>query len=96
MKLLKDGKNEIMRILISGASGLLGSDLVHEAELRSLRILKLCRHKRSGYISLDFSDISNLEKLKEMDWDYVIHSAALREPDKCAEKHKYAEKLNID
>ncbi|MEM2897416.1 MAG: dTDP-4-dehydrorhamnose reductase [Candidatus Bathyarchaeia archaeon] len=89
-----------MKILVTGASGLLGSKVVEIA-------LKKGNDVYSGYLTHNPSignsirlDISNRETVlrvvKEKKPDAIIHCAALTDVDKCEINKELAMKINVD
>lgn len=75
------------KILITGASGFIGSFIVEEALRQGMETWAGIRHssseqylqdERIHFIELDFSDEGKLrEQLKGKDFDYVVHAAGL-------------------
>lgn len=75
------------KILITGASGFVGSHLVEEALKRDLEVYAGIRKTSSRkylqslpikYVELNFEDINGLKKLlDEHQFDYIIHNAGL-------------------
>ena len=91
--------NRELTALITGASGMLGSEIVSllEDNRARLGIAKILKHRQesvSSFISLDLMDDKELQRITEIDWDIVIHTAANRDPDSCADRPEDAEKLN--
>lgn len=82
------GEKTIVKILVTGASGMLGSDLV-----------KVCssEHDTKGVSSVDF-DITNLTNTVEYIWnvkpDVIIHPAAYTDVDGCERDVDKAFKVN--
>ena len=84
------------RILITGASGFIGSFIVEEALRRGLETWAAVRKNsprtylqdpRIHFIELDFADTDKLyEQLKDTQFDYIVHAAGVT---KCADKHDF-------
>ena len=86
-----------MKILITGASGLLGSDIVHSAERRIPQIsniIKTCSTPSEGFLPADLTTETGIRKISESDWDTIIHAAAWRSPDQCEKDKGGAYRLN--
>ena len=93
--------NKKNRVLITGASGMLGSEIVSlfEANKDKLNIEKILKHrqqKQPGFISLDLKKKKDLEQISNYDWNVIIHTAANRNPDLCAENPDNAVKINYE
>ena len=88
--------NEIMKILITGASGFIGSFIVEEALRRGMETWAAMRKsssrqflqdERINFIELDLNDPQQLEKqLKGKDFDYVVHAAGVT---KCLDQQDF-------
>jgi dTDP-4-dehydrorhamnose reductase len=88
-----------MKLLITGASGLLGSKLTELAITRSHQVysvdIQLPTHGIP--VQLDISDKNKVEKtLKRIKPDAVIHTAALTDVDKCETEKALAYKINAE
>lgn len=84
-----------MKVLVTGSTGLLGSDIVYSLEQHGKSAVKTCYSERGcGYISADITSDSGIEKLSRLDWDFVVHTSAWRSPDQCENKKEEAYKLN--
>lgn len=76
-----------MKILVTGASGFIGSFIVEEALRRGMDTWAAVRgssshqyltDERINFIQLDLSDQRQMEgKLRDMDFDYVVHAAGV-------------------
>ena len=88
--------NEIMKILITGASGFIGSFIVEEALRRGMETWAAMRKsssrqflqdERINFIELDLNDPQQLEKqLKGKNFDYVVHAAGVT---KCLDQQDF-------
>lgn len=86
-----------LKILITGASGLLGSDIVNSAEQRYSHIsaiMRVCSKPSAGFLSADLTTESGIKKINESDWDTLIHAAAWRSPDQCERYRSGSHRLN--
>ena len=86
-----------LKILITGASGLLGADIVHSAEQKSPQIsniIKVCSKPSAGFLSADLTTEEGIRKIFESEWDTLIHTAAWRNPDQCDKDKRGAYRLN--
>ncbi len=86
-----------MKILITGASGLLGSDIVHSAEQRHPQIsniIKVCSTPSAGFLPADLTTETGIRKISESDWNTLIHTAAWRSPDQCEKDKGGTHRLN--
>jgi nucleoside-diphosphate-sugar epimerase len=80
------------KILITGASGFIGSFIVEEALNKGMEVYagirnssskKYLTDKRIHFISLDFSDKESMKKqLSELHFDYIVHAAGLTKAQK--------------
>jgi len=88
-----------MKILISGASGLLGSKIAELAKAEEYQVF-------SGYftqepifgqpVKLDITDKKLVSKIiSDIKPDTIIHSAALTNVDECEKNKKLAEEMNV-
>ena len=76
-----------MKILVTGASGFIGSFIVEEALRRGMDTWAAVRgssshqyltDERINFIQLDLNDQRQMEgKLRDMDFDYVVHAAGV-------------------
>ena len=75
------------RILITGASGFVGSFLVEEALKRNLQVFagvrktssrKYLQDPRIEFFEVDFENVENMAKrLEAYQFDYIIHNAGI-------------------
>lgn len=84
-----------MKLLITGASGLLGSDIVYAAEQKNIDIVKLCHTPRDGFIDVDITTEEGISTVSDLEWDAVIHTAAWRNPDICENKTDETYRINV-
>lgn len=88
-----------MRILITGASGLLGRSVFQQLDANpALEVTGTAFSRADGQLlPLDLTDGDRLrELLREIHPQLVIHCAAERWPDRCAENPDAAWRLNVD
>ena len=91
-----------MKILITGASGFIGSFIVEEALRQGFETWAVVRKssskaylqdERINFIELNLSSKSKLvEQLRGHDFDYVVHAAGVT---KCLDKHDFS-RINTD
>ncbi len=95
-----------MKILLTGANGLLGQNLVYELFLRGNTVVATgkgaCRFDYSGsrtvrYYELDITSAADWKRLREKEtgFDLVIHAAALTQVDYCETNREEAENVNV-
>ena len=85
-----------MKILITGASGLLGREIMRAFEDHDLTGLSHSREK-TGLRQTDLREgIAFRDLLAELNPDLVINVAAYRDPDYCAENREDALQLNVE
>lgn len=94
-----------MKILITGANGLLGQHLVNELLQQQFQVVATgkgpCRlpfepSEKFSYRSLDISDELEIEKvLSEEMADVIVHSAAMTQVDECEKNPELCEKINV-
>ena len=90
-----------MKVLITGASGFIGSFIVEEGLKRGLEVWagmrgsssrKFLKDERVNFVELDFSSKESLvEQLKAFKasngaWDYIVHAAGVT---KCLDKKDF-------
>ncbi len=85
----------VTTVLVTGASGLLGSAIVQRLRQDGLKVIGLCnRHAHAGLMSVDLADRGAVLDLARLDWDAVINCAAYRSPDFCEQHQADARHLN--
>lgn len=84
-----------MRVLVTGASGLLGTDIVLELIEKGHEVIKASFSERTTFIAADITQKAGIEKLASLDWDCIVHTSAAREPDVCEKDREEAYKLNV-
>lgn len=94
-----------MKILITGASGLLGTEISfhagqlmsgsRESSLRISQTTRVSSRGNSGFLAADITSENGILKLCSSDWDTIIHSAAWRSPDQCEKDKSAAYRLNV-
>lgn len=83
-------KNNRMKILVTGANGMLGQDLCPILEDNGFEVFKTDIH------NLDIIDIESCEKtISEIQPQFVIHCAAYTNVDKAEEELDIARKINV-
>lgn len=84
------------RVMVTGASGLLGTAVV-DALRHETDILPLAhQHGRSGMRAVDLMDPVQLAGLAREPWDAVVHCAAFRSPDFCEQNPVAARRFNAE
>ncbi|MDD3119073.1 MAG: SDR family oxidoreductase [Victivallales bacterium] len=88
-----------MKILLTGAAGLLGSELTEKltTAASTLHLEQLIRQRRTptpGYVAADLSHPEGVAQLAAMEWDVIIHTAAAKDPDYCEQHPEEATALN--
>jgi len=89
-----------MKVLVTGASGLLGSEICRRLDadrefLGIKKLLKLRRKPGDHYLAVDLANPADWPQIAEQDWSVVIHTAAIKEPDKCENNQPDAVMLNV-
>lgn len=85
-----------MKVLITGASGLLGSDIAYTLENKKHTTIKLCKSPRPGYINADISSADGISTVESLDWDLIIHAAAIKDPEKCEKNKEESIRMNVE
>ena len=85
------------KVLVTGASGLLGRALLKEFENKNWQVLGLAYSRASGSLrKVDLNDRSQVENVfEQFQPDIVIHAAAERRPDIVEKKTSQARVLNV-
>jgi len=96
----------MQKILITGASGFVGSFLVEEAlksglevyaGIRSTSSKKYLQDKRIHFFELNFNDLSDLrDKLQQINFDYVIHNAGVVKANKKEDFFTYNTDITVN
>jgi len=84
----------VQRILLTGASGLLGNAVARYFRSRVDILPTAFRSTRAGLLKGDLADPAFQAVLAGEPWDAVVHCAALRSPDYCETHPDLAERLN--
>lgn len=95
-----------MKILLTGANGLLGQNLVYELFVQGHTVVATgkgpCRFDYSGssavrYYELDITDPQHRKRLQELEtgFDQIIHAAALTQVDHCELNKEEAYSVNV-
>ncbi|QEC45355.1 SDR family oxidoreductase [Pseudobacter ginsenosidimutans] len=94
-----------MKILITGANGLLGQHLVQELLHQQFTVLATSKgpnrlpfepSEQFRYRSLDITDELNLEKVMEEERpDVIVHAASMTQVDECEKNTELCEKVNV-
>jgi len=89
-----------MKLLVTGASGMLGAEVCRrlDADREFLELKSLLRQRRGtaeNFLSADLSRPDDWQKIVDADWSVLIHTAAVKEPDKCEKDQAAALMLNV-
>ena len=88
-----------MKILISGASGLLGSKIAELAKAEGHQVFSGYSSQKPRFgqsIRLDIKNKESVSKtISDIKPDTIIHSAALTNVDECEKNKKLAEEINV-
>ena len=84
------------RVLLTGASGLLGHAILEHLGPRLEVLPVACSHDVPGMVRGDLTDPAFLAALEREPWDAVVHAAALRSPDFCDAHPARAWAVNAD
>lgn len=83
------------KVLITGASGFLGTKLLDMYTAKTEVTGTYQRHPREGLVPLDVTNSAQtLELFTNFRPDIVIHTVALSDPDVCEQRRKDAERIN--
>jgi len=84
-----------MKLLVTGASGLLGSDICHSAASHGVECERVRLSKREGFVAADVRTSEGLSAIERLDWDAIVHTAAWRSPEDCEKNPKGAYEINV-
>lgn len=86
-----------MKILVTGASGLLGGKIFDVLSKRHELMGTYNSNKKRNFMFLDITDKNMIEMLFcKAEPDLVIHTAAMVNPDNCEDDKEMAKKMNVD
>eukprot|EP01095_Lingulamoeba_sp_RSL-Kostka_P012404 TRINITY_DN492_c1_g1_i1.p1 TRINITY_DN492_c1_g1~~TRINITY_DN492_c1_g1_i1.p1 ORF type:complete len:343 (+),score=102.43 TRINITY_DN492_c1_g1_i1:61-1029(+) len=86
-----------MRVLITGASGLLGRELMESFKDCELVGTGLNRVDGENIIKMDLSNEDEIKSiLEEKKPQIIVHAAAIRRPDICDNNEELTEKINVN
>lgn len=89
-----------MKLLVTGAGGLLGSRVVEMAEARGHEVYSGYAHRTPDFgraVRFDLGDRQSISKMIEgIAPDVIIHGAALTDVDRCERERILAHKLNVE
>lgn len=85
-----------MRILVTGASGLLGSHVAFQAEEDNFQVIKQCNRPRPGFFAADLTIRDGLDRVCHESWDWLIHCAACKDPELCESQPEQSRKINVE
>ena len=86
-----------MKILVTGASGLLGREIMKTFEADADVVGLSFSRRRDRLMKVDLRDIAVFRRvLEDVRPDMVVHSAAYRDPDLCEEDRDAALRLNVE
>lgn len=95
-----EGWGHEVQLLITGASGLLGSAVAHLAEGQSHGVCSAYNQHRPSIgasVKLDLTDLSHIDRVMgEANADAIIHAAALTDVDRCERERDLAERVNSE
>jgi len=83
------------RMLVIGGTGFLGSKLL-DLLRRKHQVLGTChRIKERGYLQLDITNKENIDLIKKVNPEIVIHTAAITSPSQCEMQRETAWTVNV-
>ncbi|MFC1499022.1 sugar nucleotide-binding protein [Verrucomicrobiota bacterium] len=84
------------RLLITGASGMLGGEILVRADSMWNAVGACHRTPRKDMLQLDFVHPDELEqKITQQPFTHIIHCAAIRNPDYCLKNPEETESVNV-
>uniref|UniRef100_T1JJJ9 Translation factor GUF1 homolog, mitochondrial n=1 Tax=Strigamia maritima TaxID=126957 RepID=T1JJJ9_STRMM len=96
INMMEEKKNK--KILVTGASGLLGREIIKKFEESVFNAIGTCLNRADKYNlhKLDLTDFKNVEEfIDKTEPDFIIHSAAQRAPDQVDKNFEAAAELNV-
>lgn len=89
-----------MKILVTGAAGLLGSAICRTLEDNRSRLsldglIRQRLRDGDGYFSADLTRTEDWLRLAALEWDVMIHTAAVKDPERCESDPAGAVMLNV-
>lgn len=85
-----------MKILLTGAAGLLGCDTAKCLQHAGYDLLKVRQHESPDFLALDLMEPESFSFLEKMAWDAIVHTAAWKEPDRCEQDPDSAFRMNSE
>jgi dTDP-4-dehydrorhamnose reductase len=85
----------VSSVLVTGASGLLGTAVAQRLKRDGLTVLGLCgKHAFPGLLPVDLMQRDAVLDLARLEWDALVNCAAFRSPDFCEQARDPARVLN--
>lgn len=85
------------KFLITGASGFLGTKLMHTLMRDHITVGTYNSRERNGFIHLDVRDVDRTRELiKDFQPEWIFHTAALVSVSKCEENYDEARRIIVD
>lgn len=84
------------RVLITGASGLLGSAVARCLQKEAAVLPLSYTHPLPGTVPLDLADPAGLAELDRQPWEALVHCAAFRSPEYCEDHREAAHRMNAE
>ena len=87
-----------MRVIVTGAGGLLGKKIVSlvSKDHEVIGVYHTSKPATDPYLLLDLSKLENVKEIAKEKPDVIIHAAALTDVDKCEENPELAKLLNYE
>ena len=87
----------VSSVLVTGASGLLGTAVAQRLSREGIKVLGLC-NKTSfpGLMAIDLLHRDAVLDLARLDWNAVVNCAAFKSPDFCEQNRELARVLNTE